>query len=45
VDPADFADPQAEVIRLRGQLQRHLQERAILGQQVRVAVELGWGDR
>ncbi|HEY0155229.1 MAG TPA: hypothetical protein VGB92_24665 [Longimicrobium sp.] len=45
VDPADFADPEAEVIRLRGQLQRHLQERAILGQQVRVAVELGWGDR
>ncbi|HEX8210569.1 MAG TPA: hypothetical protein VF584_10370 [Longimicrobium sp.] len=45
VDPADFADPEAEVIRLRSQLQRHLQERAILGQQVRVAVELGWGDR
>jgi hypothetical protein len=44
VDPADFADPDAEVIRLRGQLQRHLQERAILGQQFRLAVEFGWGD-
>jgi hypothetical protein len=43
VDPADFADPEAEVIRLRGQLQRHLQERAILGQQIRVAVD--WGGR
>ena len=42
VDPTDFADPEAEVIRLRGQLQRHLQERAILGQQIRVEVELGW---
>jgi hypothetical protein len=32
VDLADFADPEAEVIRLRAQLQRHLDERCILGQ-------------
>jgi hypothetical protein len=44
VNPADFADPEAEVIRLRGQLQRHLQERAVIGQQIRVEVEYGWGD-
>jgi hypothetical protein len=43
LDPADFADPGAEVVRLRGQLQRHLQERAVLGQTMRVAVEYGWG--
>lgn len=43
LDPADFADPGAEVVRLRGQLQRHLQERAVLGQRMRVAVEYGWG--
>jgi hypothetical protein len=43
VDPADFADPEAEVARLRAQLQRHLEERAVLGQEVRVEVELGWG--
>lgn len=38
-DPADFADPEAEAIRLRGHLQRHLQERMVLGQRVRVEVE------
>ncbi len=43
LDPADFADPVAEAARLRGQLQRHLQERAALGQRMRVAVEYGWG--
>jgi hypothetical protein len=38
-DPAAFADPEAEAIRLRAHLQRHLQERVVLGQRVRVEVE------
>lgn len=43
VDPSDFADADAEVVRLRAQLERHLEERSILGQRVRVEIEYGWG--
>ena len=38
VRAGDFADPDAELPRLAGQLSRHLQERAVLGFDVRVEV-------
>jgi hypothetical protein len=37
--PGDFADPEAELPRLRALLEEHLQERVALGQTVRVHVE------
>lgn len=38
---SDFADPEAELPRLRALLREHLQARAVLGHQVRVDVEVG----
>ena len=35
---ADYADPDAELVRLRESLERHLQERCVIGQRIRVVV-------
>ena len=37
---AEFSDPDADAIRLRDGLERHLARRAVLGRSVRVVVEL-----
>jgi hypothetical protein len=42
---ADFADPGAELPRLREQLEADLQGRAVLGQHIRVSLEDGRGPR
>ena len=35
----DYADPDAELVRLRDSLERHLQERCVIGQRIRVIVD------
>jgi hypothetical protein len=35
---ADFADPEAELVRLRESLETHLQRRAMIGHRLRVTV-------
>ena len=39
VSRGDFADPDAELVRLRDSLERHLQERCVIGQRIRVVVD------
>ena len=36
---SDYADPDAELVRLRQSLERHLQERCVIGQRIRVEVD------
>ncbi|MBX3145451.1 MAG: hypothetical protein KF785_01665 [Gemmatimonadales bacterium] len=38
VSPEDFADPEAELERLRTELEQYLGERCMIGQQIRVAI-------
>ena len=45
VRPADFADPEGELPRLRAALETHLQRRAVLGHELRVRVEPAGGAR
>ena len=39
VNPSDFADPTAELVRLRDSLERHLEARCVMGQRIRVTVD------
>jgi hypothetical protein len=39
VDPAEFADPDAELTRLRAALQIHLESRCMIGHRIRVTVD------
>jgi hypothetical protein len=39
VNPLDFADPDAELVRLKDSLERHLESRCVMGHRIRVTID------
>ena len=39
VSPSEFADPDAELVRLRDSLEHHLESRCVIGHRIRVTID------